>query len=115
MGLGNKEMTPRDARITLLIFGVAAAIVLPWYFDVLGPMLCFWTWPAELWLLFAGFVLALACLVRRACQRSPRPGPPPAHIGDGSCPQCGYDLRHTRTRCPECGHWINPPHLKEYR
>jgi hypothetical protein len=39
------------------------------------------------WLMYAGF---------RALQRRRR-------LGCGLCPICGYDLRESRGRCPECG------------
>jgi hypothetical protein len=48
------------------------------------------------------FVFMLTCLTRaglRALQRFRRAG----RLGRGLCPICGYDLRESAGRCPECG------------
>jgi hypothetical protein len=48
------------------------------------------------------WLFILPCLISPACRgftwlRSRR------RLGKGSCPSCGYDLRATPSRCPECG------------
>ena len=42
----------------------------------------------------AGLSLVAFVLFRKACRRMPP---------SGLCPTCGYDLRATPNRCPECG------------
>jgi hypothetical protein len=51
------------------------------------------------WLLSLLFALRPALLLRRRLARR--------HHRPGHCPTCGYDLRATPTRCPECG--TSPP------
>jgi hypothetical protein len=41
-----------------------------------------------------GFVAVIPVMRRRACA---------ARLKAGQCPACGYDLRATPDRCPECG------------
>ena len=57
-----------------------------------------------LWLVLIVFVLALVVGAAAAV----RGGRRQQRIMRGCCPECGYDLRSTPHRCPECGHV--PPH-----
>jgi hypothetical protein len=43
-------------------------------------------------------IVLLLCLDRRS-----RLAPPASRFAQGLCPSCGYDLRATPDRCPECG------------
>jgi hypothetical protein len=56
-------------------------------------------WFDSTWLLFFSILLLLRAAVRRALRGSL------AHRRTlrGLCPACGYDLRATPDRCPECG------------
>jgi hypothetical protein len=56
-------------------------------------------WTALLGLGFLAVYLVGLVRARRWQQRQSR-------IDQGCCPQCGYDLRASRTRCPECGKLI---------
>ena len=51
------------------------------------------------WLLTLGLGLVLYRIARGAWRRRPA----------GLCPTCGYDLRESPERCPECGRAVTPP------
>jgi hypothetical protein len=53
--------------------------------------------PAPIWLALTLIPVSLygAHLVRRRCQKA-----------NGLCIHCGYDIRATPMRCPECGHTV---------
>lgn len=55
-----------------------------------------WFLKLPLWQLFTASVLLPAAWLRRVIREARRPP-------KGLCPSCGYDLRATLERCPECG------------
>jgi hypothetical protein len=62
--------------------------------EILPPIL---KWPDYIFMLFAGpSVTLLFLLTRRAHVRADR-------ILKGLCLKCGYDMRASPERCPECG------------
>jgi len=72
-----------------------------WFVDSLSPMQGGWRqtgWRLAIpdaWLLACSSVLPAAWVAQRMFRRRRRL--------KGICPQCGYDLRATPDRCPECG------------
>jgi hypothetical protein len=63
-------------------------------FSVANPRPGRWWVGVPGWFACAAAATLPALWVRRATRRRP---------GDGCCPACGYDLRATPDRCPECG------------
>jgi hypothetical protein len=56
-------------------------------------------WIVPMWFIVLGAgLLPFVRIVAYAVVRRNR-----AHLGMGCCPTCGYDLRATPDRCPECG------------
>jgi hypothetical protein len=66
------------------------------YFGAVAP---FWTW-----MLVPGFPSVVYLFLRSRKMRKVR-----NRQRLGLCQKCGYDLRASRERCPECGHAAEPP------
>jgi hypothetical protein len=86
----------------LIIYGSAVAFVLIWVFgawalSMFGP-------------LFALLVTLGVC--GTAAFYSLRQSRREARINAGFCPKCGYDLRASNDRCPECAEPIPEPILR---
>ena len=64
-----------------------------------GPRYTNYYWGLSLPTWFLAALLGIAPAVRLMFRRRRR-----TRLGAGLCPGCGYDLRATPGRCPECGH-----------
>ncbi len=76
----------------------------PWRIDRIGKHSWFCEIVLPYWLLFVIFAVPLAWQLRTVYRRRCR---------EGLCPTCGYDLRATPDRCPECGIPVPAGHRAE--
>ncbi len=86
----------------LLVYASAVGFVLLWFFGA---------WALSI---FGPFIALLATLgvCGAATYYSLRQSRREARINAGLCPMCGYDLRASNDRCPECGESIPEPILR---
>ena len=109
-------MSPRDlfgvivrtAGLLFCLYGLSGAAAIAWRVLVLmiaaqparyRPVTLFLDVSDDIgWLLLGFLLLARAEGIARFAYRGRRAG---------ACEQCGYDLRGSRGRCPECG--VEPP------
>jgi len=61
-----------------------------------APLATWWGFGVPFWVLAAFFFIPSVALLHRALQTR-------SHRAPGLCRKCGYDLRATPDRCPECG------------
>ena len=96
-GFGVEEMNLRKIRVTRI---TGDAFIAPLVGDVTGPTLFlnYWLVTGLLAVLPVGWMPRIVRRLRRL--RRPRAG---------SCAVCGYDLRATPSRCPECGALVCKP------
>jgi len=77
------------AMLSLLLGATAFAVWVPWK----GPE----------WLAAVLFLIVVAASVAYRVERARRWQRKRKREMGGLCPACGYDLRATPARCPECG------------
>ena len=84
--------------IALGIALIAAPVVLVWneseFLPPGSPRFFYFSIAGQLVATVAGFLMGVPLMRRRRCAE---------RRAAGLCPACGYDLRATPGRCPECG------------
>ena len=80
-----------------LCLGLALVIIAaPYYLLLLTYCLVFLIHPFA-WLILLGLIVIAFLMRRRSRKRFEQ------RLSEGLCTNCGYDLRATPDRCPECG------------